>query len=149
MNVQGTRGNRFPLSPLSSGLKSWEVLPSQQPSGLFHYRLRTLQPWVSRIAVVVLPSPLSFNFIHTILPPLGILLFLFVYCFFSYFLFLGWRFVSCSRTRCASTWFAYLDYLATFGFSLLTAVLWPHNLYLVSLGWRIRKETGGTADVVG
>ena len=35
---------------------------------------------------------------------------------------------TCSRTRYASTWFAYLESLA-FGFSL-SHCLWPHNLYL-------------------
>ena len=37
-------------------------------------------------------------------------------------------FLLCSRTRYASTWFAYLDSSA-FGFSL-SHCLWPHNLYL-------------------
>ena len=62
---------------------------------------------------------------------------------YSWFLFLGWRFLLCSSTRYASTWFAYLDSLATSGFSL-SHCLWPHNLYLY-LAW-IRKDTGGTAD---
>ena len=56
------------------------------------------------------------------LPHLGILLFFLFVCFFffrsSYFS--GWWrfFLLRSRTRYASTWFAYLDSLATFGFSL-------------------------------
>ena len=38
----------------------------------------------------------------------------------------------CSRTRYASTWFAYLDSLARFGFSL-SHCLWPQNLYLSTM----------------
>ena len=53
-------------------------------------------------------------------------------------------FLLCSRTRYASTWFAYFDSLA-FGFSLSHC---DHRI-CISLGWRIRKDTGGTADVVG
>ena len=56
----------------------------------------------------------------------------FTYSFsFSFFVALISRvafFLLCSRTRCASTWFAHLDSLA-FGFSL-SHCLWPQNLYL-------------------
>ena len=51
-------------------------------------------------------------------PSRNSLVFIRLVCFFrsSYF---GWRFLLlCSRTRYASTWFAYLDSLARFGFSL-------------------------------
>ena len=64
----------------------------------------------------------------------------------SYFSF-GWLFLLlCSRTRYAinSTWFAYLDSLA-FGFSLSHC----GHIICIALGWRIRKDTGGTADVAG
>ena len=65
--------------------------------------------------------------------------------FFRSSYFSGGVFFLCSRTRYASTWFAYLDSLA-FGFSLC---LWPHSFVpVISLGW-IRKDAGGTADVVG
>ena len=53
-------------------------------------------------------------------------------------------FLLCSRTLYASTWFAYLESLA-FGFYLSRC---DHRI-CVSLGRRIRKDTGGTADVVG
>ena len=52
-----------------------------------------------------------------------------VFAFFrsSYF---GWRFFwLCSRTRYASAWFAHLDFLTRFDFSL-SHCLWPQNLYL-------------------
>ena len=52
------------------------------------------------------------------LPHLGIILFLFVQYFFRSCYFSGGVFLLCSRTRYASTWFAYLDCFATFGFSL-------------------------------
>ena len=79
----------------------------------------------------------------SILPHLGIILFLFFVVFFlhsSYFS--GGVFSLCSRTRYASTWFAYLDSLA-FGFLCLT--VWPQDFNLV---WTIRKEAGVTADIV-
>ena len=63
-----------------------------------------------------------------ILPHLGILLF-FIRLVFFFFVALISRvafFLLCSRTRYASTWFAYLDSSA-FVFSLS---LWPQNLYL-------------------
>ena len=53
-------------------------------------------------------------------------------------------FLLCSRTRYVNTWFAYLDSFATLVFLCLT-VLWPQNSYL-PLEWRIRKDTGCTAE---
>ena len=67
------------------------------------------------------------------------------YYFFRSSYFSGGVFLFYSRTRCASTWFAYLDFLGTFAFSLSHC---DHRI-CISLGWRIRKDTGGTADVVG
>ena len=77
-------------------------------------------------------------------PSRNSLVFIRLVCFFrsSYF---GWRFLLCSRTRYASTWFAYLDSLARFGFSLSHCLV---TAEFVSLRWRIRKDSGGTADVV-
>ena len=69
------------------------------------------------------------------LPHLGILLFFIRLVFFfrsSYFS--GGVFLLCSRTRYASTWFAYLDSLA-FGFSL---TVWTQNLYLS----RVKNKEG-------
>ena len=74
--------------------------------------------------------------------------FLFVYQGTSFFFFRssyfsgGVFFLLCSRTRYASAWFAYLDSLA-FGFSLSHC---DHRT-CTSPGWRIRKGSGGTADV--
>ena len=64
-------------------------------------------------------------------PSRNSLVFIRLVCFFrsSYF---GWRFLLCSRTRYASTWFAYLDSLARLGFSL-SPCLWPQNLYLSTM----------------
>ena len=68
----------------------------------------------------------------------------FLLFFFRSSYFSGGVFLLCSRTRYASTWFAYLDSVA-FGFSLSHCdhIIW------ISPGLRIRKDTGGTADVVG
>ena len=74
----------------------------------------------------------------------------FVFYSFSFFFFVA-LISRVAFLRCAlvpgtlrSTWFAYLDSLATFGFSLSHC---DHRI-CISLGWRIRKDTGGTADVV-
>ena len=56
--------------------------------------------------------------------------------FFRSSYFSGGVFLLCSRTRYASTWFAYLDSSAC-GFSL-SHCLWPHNLYLS----RMKKQEG-------
>ena len=63
------------------------------------------------------------------LPHLGILLFFIRLVFFRSSCFSGGVFLLYSRTRYASTWFAYLDSWATFGFCL-SHCLWPQNLYL-------------------
>ena len=44
-----------------------------------------------------------------------------------------------------STWFAYVDTFAALVFLCLT--ICDHRRISISLGWRIRKDTGGTADV--
>ena len=70
------------------------------------------------------------------LPHLGILsFFIRLVFFFCSSFFSGGVFLLCSRTRYASTWFAYLDSLATFSFSL---TVWPQNLYLS----RIKNQEG-------
>ena len=71
-------------------------------------------------------------------------------CFYSFVIILvvlisRWRCLLCSRTRYAGAWFVYLDCLATFGFLCLTVC---DYIICISLGWRIRKNTG-TADVIG
>ena len=79
------------------------------------------------------------------LPHLGILLF---FHLSSIFFFVPVALISqvaffllCSRTRYASTWFAYLDSLAMFGFPL-SHCLWPQNLYLYD------EESGRTLEVL-
>ena len=63
-----------------------------------------------------------------------------IFFFRSFFFSGGVFFLLCSRTRYASTWFAYLDSLA-FGFSLSHS-LWPQNLYLKD------EESGRTLGVL-
>ena len=60
--------------------------------------------------------------------------------------FSGGFFLLCFRTRYASTWFAYLESLRSVWFFCLNVC---DRKKCNSLGWRIRKDTGGTADVVG
>ena len=66
--------------------------------------------------------------------------------FFRSSYFSGGVFLLCSRTRYASTWCAYVDSLATFVFFSVSVC---DHIICISLGWRIRKDTEGTADVVG
>ena len=54
-------------------------------------------------------------------------------------------FLLCCRTRCVSTWFAYLDYSATLICDCLT---FYDNIFYISLGWGTRKDTGGIAYAV-
>ena len=81
------------------------------------------------------------------LPHLGILMFfihlVFLFLFRSSYFSGGVFLLLCSRTRYASTWFAYLDFLA-FGF-----LSHCDHIICISLGWRIRKDTGDTADIIG
>ena len=117
------------------------------------YVLSSSCPFVCATAICYSPqvciySTCYFCLCHLYPTHLGILLFF--YSFSIFFVALishpvcGVFVLLCSRTRYASTWFAYFDSTATFGFSLFRC---DHRI-CISLGWRIRKDTGCTADVV-
>ena len=57
----------------------------------------------------------------------------------------GVFFLSCSRTRYASTWFAYLDSFSDVWVSSVS--LCVTTQFCISLRWRTRKDTGGTAVI--
>lgn len=69
----------------------------------------------------------------------------FVCCFFRGSCFLG-GYMLYSRTLYVSTWPAYLDFFATLDLLCLTVCI---HIIRISPGWRVRKDTGGAADVVG
>ena len=103
------------------------------PASRYAYLLRVpssvQQPPPTLASTYFLPRVLSACVIRT--PPhLGIFLFFYSsgIIFFVALISRVVFFLLCSRTRYASTWFAYLDSLAL-GFSL-SHCLWPQNLYL-------------------
>ena len=89
---------------------------------------------LAALSEYVFCSTCSFCLCHICtLPHLGVILFfirvvVFLFFFRSSYFSGGVFFLLCSRTRYASTWFAYLDSLA-FVFSLSHCML-PHNWYL-------------------
>ena len=113
---------------------------------IFFVSLRLCSSHLLLSACTYLIVPVVSACVICTLPHLGIISFFIRLVFFFVVLISRVAFFCCALVPgTLSTWFGYLDSLATFGFSLSHC---DHRI-CVSLGWRIRKDTGSTANVVG